>query len=174
MSLRAFAATALVAMCPLLACHTGTSRLDQPVQVGQLAPDFTLPDSTGASIKLSAYKGRVVLLDFWATWCGGCKVEIPWYMEFQNRYRDKGLSAIGVSMDADGWKSVRPFLGEHQLNYPIVIGDDDLAGKFGLAQMPKTLLIDRTGRIAKSHTGMVSKDAFEDEIKTLLHATPAT
>jgi peroxiredoxin len=136
------------------------------------APDFTLADFNGSSVRLSTYKGKVVLLDFWATWCTGCKVEIPWYMEFQKKYKDDGLSAIGVSMDADGWKSVKPFLEEHKLNYPVVIGDDNLGSKYKLSNMPLTVLIDRDGKIADAHAGMVDRDAFEAEIKTLLHETP--
>jgi len=160
-------AIALVAMCPLLASQTGP-------QPGQPAPDFTLPDATGSPIKLSAYKGKVVLLDFWATWCEGCKVEIPWYVEFQNKYRNDGLTAIGVSMDDDGWKSVKPFLEEHKLNYPVVIANQDLTTRYGgLPSLPMTLLIDRDGKIAESHAGMVDKDAFENKIKTLLRERPA-
>jgi peroxiredoxin len=132
------------------------------------APDFTLSDSKGASIRLSDYKGRVVLLDFWATWCGGCKVEIPWYMEFQNMYKESGLSVIGVSMDEDGWKSVRPFLEKNPMNYSVVVGDPDLAKIYGVDSMPMTLLIDRDGKIAASRVGMVDKDAFEGEVQILL------
>jgi peroxiredoxin len=132
------------------------------------APDFTLSDSKGASIRLSDYKGRVVLLDFWATWCGGCKVEIPWYMEFQSKYKDSGLSVIGVSMDEDGWKSVKPFLEKNPMNYSVVVGNPGLAKLYGVDSMPMTLLIDRDGKIAASHVGMVDKDAFEGEIRVLL------
>jgi cytochrome c biogenesis protein CcmG/thiol:disulfide interchange protein DsbE len=132
------------------------------------APEFALRDSEGVSITLSHYKGKVVLLDFWATWCTGCKVEIPWYMEFQSRYKQGGLSVIGVSMDEDGWKSVKPFLKEHPISYSVVVGNPDIAKLYGVDSMPMTLLIDRNGAIAASHVGMVDKDAFEGEIQKLL------
>ncbi len=139
-----------------------------PPNARKAVPSFSLIDSQGTPIKLSAYKGRVVLLDFWATWCTGCKVEIPWYMEFLDKYKDRGLSAVGVAMDEDGWTSVRPFLEEHKINYPIVIGSEDLGKRFGVNAMPVTLLIDRSGKIAEAHVGMVDKDAFEHEIQILL------
>lgn len=132
------------------------------------APGFALADAKGASVRLSDFKGKVVLLDFWATWCGGCKVEIPWYMEFENKYKDSGLAVIGVSMDEDGWKSVKPFLEKTKLNYPVVIGNEDLAKLYGVDAMPMTLLIDREGKIAASHIGVVDKDKFESEIQLLL------
>ncbi len=132
------------------------------------APGLTLNDSKGTAIKLSDYKGNVVLLDFWATWCHGCKVEIPWYVEFQNKYKESGLSVIGVAMDDDGWKSVTPFLEEEKINYPIVIGTSELAKPFGVDALPVTLLIDRDGKIADSHTGLVDKTEFEKEIQILL------
>jgi peroxiredoxin len=172
--LRRTLAVALVAACPFLASQTAPQSSQPAPQVGQPAPDFTLNDDAGSPVKLSAYKGKVVLLDFWATWCTGCKVEIPWYVEFQNKYRNDGLVAIGVSMDDDGWKSVKPFLEEHKLNYPIVIANQDLTTRYGgLPSLPMTLLIDRDGKIAESHAGMVDKDVFEKKIKTLLLASPA-
>src|SRR6266404_7227570 len=76
------------------------------IAVGSAAPDFTLEDSNGASTKLSGYKGKVVVLDFWATWCTGCKVEIPWFMEFQTKFKSEGLETIGVAMDEEGWDKV--------------------------------------------------------------------
>jgi cytochrome c biogenesis protein CcmG/thiol:disulfide interchange protein DsbE len=134
------------------------------------APDFSLQDANGASITLSRYKGQVVLLDFWATWCTGCKVEMPWFIEFQQKYASKGLRSIGVAMDDEGWQMVRPYLKEHPINYPVVIGNLDLLQKtFGLAPaLPITLLVDRNGRIAETHQGVVDKDAFERDIQRLL------
>src|SRR5215472_3440510 len=115
-------------------------------------PGVVLTDSKGAPVDLAAYKGRVVLLDFWATWCEGCKEEIPWFMEFQSKYGQKGLTVVGASLDDDGWKSVKPF------------GVDK--------GMPVTLLIDRQGKIADVHPGMVDKEAFEREIQALLKESP--
>jgi peroxiredoxin len=148
----------------LLVCPTNAAAAN----LQKSAPDFTLSDSKGASVRLSDYKGRVVLLDFWATWCHGCKTEIPWYMEFQNKYKDKGLSVIGISMDEDGWKSVKPFVEENKMNYAVVVGNEDLAKLYAVDALPMTLLIDRDGKIADSHAGMVDKDAFENEIRVLL------
>ena len=132
------------------------------------APDFTLTDAQGRPVTLSNYKGKVVLLDFWATWCGGCKLEIPWYVEFDKRYRDKGLVVIGVSMDDEGMKIVKPFLEQKHIDYPVVIGSEALGQQFGLQSMPLTLLIDRNGKIAVSHAGVVDKDNFESHIQELL------
>lgn len=137
------------------------------------APDFALQDSNGATVRLSDQKGKVVLLDFWATWCGGCKTEIPWYVEFQDKYGDAGLAAVGVSMDGDGWKVVKPFLTEHKVNYPIVIADDDLNKLYKIQTLPVTLLIDRNGNVANWHVGMVDRAAFESEIRTLLDEKPS-
>lgn len=162
---RALTPLLLAALCVLVPACT---HKPAPASAGKPAPDFSLVDSSGVPVRLSAYKGKVVLLDFWATWCGGCKIEIPWYIEFQNKYRDAGLAAIGVSMDADGWTSVKPFLAEHKLNYPVVIGNDALAERFGLINMPLTLLIDRNGNIAESHAGVVDKNSFEARIRSLL------
>jgi peroxiredoxin len=141
-------------------------------QARRPAPDFTRADAQGTPFRLSAHRGKVVLVDFWATWCAGCKVEIPWFIEFQKKYQAQGLVSVGVAMDDEGWDKVRPYLADHPIAYPVVIGDLELLqGSFGLAPaLPITLLIDRQGRIAESHTGVVDKDEWEKKIVALLGA----
>ncbi len=132
------------------------------------ALNFTLQKATGEPAKLADYKGKVLLLDFWATWCTGCKQEIPWFQEFQSKYKSKGLTSLGVAMDEEGWPVVTPFLQQHPINYPIVVHDDAFDKMFPIMGLPVTLLIDRNGRVADSHAGVVDKDAWEAEIQTLL------
>lgn len=131
------------------------------------APGFSLPSENSAPVELSRYWGKVVLLDFWATWRYGCKTEIPWYMEFSKAYKKDGLVVIGVSMDDDGWKAVKPFIEGKKMKYPVVIGNDELGKRYGLDEMPLTLLIGRHGNIAYRHAGVVDKDKFEGELRNL-------
>ena len=132
------------------------------------ANDFSLPGRDGKPVRLSSLKGKVVLLDFWATWCTGCKVEIPWFIEFDKAYRAKGLAAVGVAMDDEGWKKVEPYLKEHPISYTVVAGNFDAAGPYGITALPVTVLIDRAGRVAARHVGVVDRKAFEGELKQLL------
>lgn len=161
-------AVALLVLTGFVVPTATVSAATTPLESRKAAPDFTLTDVNGRPFTLSEFKGKVVLLDFWATWCHGCKTEIPWYIEFQNKYKNQGLSVIGVSMDDDGWKSVRPFLQEHDVNYLIGIGTEALGKQYNVVSMPVTLLIDRQGRIAESHSGMVDRQAFEQDIQELL------
>ncbi len=133
------------------------------------APDFSLKDSNGKTVRLSDYKGRVVLLDFWATWCGPCKIEIPWFMDFERKHKDQGFSVLGVSMDDDGWEAVKPFVNEIGINYRIMIGNDMTAQSYGgIDALPTTFLIDRDGKIAAVHVGLTSKSEIENGIEELL------
>ena len=174
---RSIALAAALLLC--VPCNAATDQNEAltPATSRTLAPGFSLVDASGKRIDLADLKGKVVLLDFWATWCGGCKLEIPWFMKFDEKYRKQGLAAVGVSMDDDGWKAVRPFLakgidaetgGNISMKYPVVIGNQDLASKYHLSSMPMTVLIDRNGRIALSHTGVVDKAKFEAAIVELL------
>jgi cytochrome c biogenesis protein CcmG/thiol:disulfide interchange protein DsbE len=133
------------------------------------APDFELKDVNGKVVRLSDYKGKVVLLDFWATWCGPCALEIPWFTEFQRKYKDRGFTVLGISMDDGGWKDVKPFVAEKKINYQIVMGDDLTSDLYGNVEaLPTTLVIDREGRIASVHVGLTDRKEFDDAIQQLL------
>lgn len=149
-----------------------------PVGERRPAPAFELTDSSNKPATLSKYRGNVLLLDFWATNCGGCKVEIPWFMELQKTYKGAGLRAIGMSMEvqydalkggaAEGWSHVRPWLKAHPINYPVVMADDAAMNAYGIRALPVTFLIDRRGRIAAEYAGLVDKDDIERNIRALL------
>jgi peroxiredoxin len=139
-----------------------------PENARYAAPDFKLKDVNDRSVALSDQKGKVVLVNFWATWCHGCQLEIPWYIEFQKKYEKQGLVVVGISMDENGWKSVRPWMSEKRVNYPIVIGSQSVADSFGLSGMPLTVLVDRDGKVADLHVGVVDKDATEQKLRALL------
>lgn len=137
------------------------------------APDFTLRDADGKVVHLSDYKGKVVLLDFWATWCSPCKVEIPWFMEMQRNNKDRGFEVLGVAMDDEGWEVVKPFIAKMGVNYRVLAGNDQTAQMYGgVDALPTTFLIDRAGRIAAVHVGLASKKDFEDGIDELLKDAP--
>ena len=132
------------------------------------APEFALADSDGKTVSLKDYRGKVVLLDFWATWCHGCKEEIPWFADFERRYGTRGFAVVGVSLDEEGWKVVKPFIENAKVPYRIVLGDEATAKKYGIENMPDTFLIDRDGRIAATYTGLVDKDDVAKNIQAVL------
>ena len=174
----AISAAALLLGCFLQGCTSGPGVVKaaslKPEKERHNAPDFTLKDADGKAVKLSDYKGKVVLLDFWATWCGPCKIEIPWFMELQRQHKDKGFEVLGVAMDDEGWEAVKPFLAELKINYRVMIGNDATAQAYGgVDALPTTFLIDRGGKIAAVHVGLTSKKDFEDGVKELLQ-TPAS
>lgn len=140
----------------------------QPAADRKAAPEIHLHDASGKTVTLKKYRGKVVLLDFWATWCHGCKEEIPWFAGFQRKYGGKGLRVVGVSLDDDGWKAIRPFLQTADVPYRIVLGDDATAAQYGIKNMPDTFLIDRQGRIAAAYTGLVDRDDVEANLRTML------
>ena len=174
MSLRTSLSLAALLAGGLVIAYNWSTRSGIPVTVEadknrKAAPDFALKDMKGADLTLSDYRGKVVLLNFWATWCAPCKIEIPWFSEFQEKYRVRGFAVIGVSMDEDGWDAVKPYVEGKKMNYRVVIGNDALSQLFGgVESLPTTLLIDRDGKIAARHTGLVSKSNYEGEILALL------
>ena len=135
-----------------------------------LAPDFTLPQPDGESLHLSAYRGKVVLLDFWATWCYPCREEIPHLVDLQQKYGDRGLQVLGISMD-DSPDPVGPFYQQFHMNYPVVMGTAKTGESYGgILGLPITFLIGRDGRIYAKHIGATNASVFEKEIKDLLQA----
>lgn len=133
------------------------------------APNFSLKDADGNAVNLADYRGKVVLVNFWATWCGPCEAEIPWFIEFEKKYKDQGFAVLGVSMDDDGWKSVRPYIASHKINYRIMIGSEVVSQQFGeIESLPTSFVLDREGRIAANHVGLVDKVDYQNEIVKLL------
>ena len=141
----------------------------RPANERKPAAEFALTDSSGKTVKLKDYRGKVVLLDFWATWCTGCKKEIPWFAEFERVYGAKGLAVVGVSMDEGGWKVLKPFLAETHVPYRMLLGDDAMAKQYGIKNLPDTFLIDRHGKVAAAYIeGLVDKEDVEANIKAML------
>jgi len=133
-----------------------------------LAPDFTVTDLSGQTLTLSSYRGKVVLLDFWATWCVPCREETPHLVALQNKYRDAGLAVIGISVD-DDVAPVREFYAKFKMNYPVAVGDVALAERYGgVLGVPIAFMIDRQGRMQWKHTGQTDAAVFERDIVDLL------
>jgi peroxiredoxin len=149
----------------------------EPQSARKPAPDLVLLDALGKSVPLSSFKGKVLLLDIWATKCGGCIKEIPAFIEIHHAYARKGLAVVGISMDilyedlngpAEAWHLVKPFVAAHKVDYPILMGDDGVTKRFSVNALPVTYLIDRRGRIAATYVGVVDRANLEENIKTLL------
>ena len=145
---------------------------------GKPAPEFKLPDLSGKEISLSAFKGKPLLINFWATWCGPCKIETPWIVELQKQYAAQGFQVIGISTegddlkpeDKDGWAhdkaAIAKFVKEEHMDYPVLINGDSLAQEYGgLDAMPTSVYVDRNGKVVAVQLGITSKDDMESKIK---------
>jgi thiol-disulfide isomerase/thioredoxin len=158
--------------------HNGVPATKINSSAGKPAPDVTLKDLDGKDVSIAQYKGKVVLVNFWATWCEPCRFEIPWLIEMQQKYGAKGFTVVGVAMDDEGRSVVAPFVEKErfdvngvksQMNYPIVIGNDAAADKFGgLLGYPTSVLIDRDGKQIKRITGLISYEEISKTIESQL------
>jgi peroxiredoxin len=138
-----------------------------PTEPAGIAPAFTLPDINGRSVSLSQFRGKVVVLDFWATWCPPCKREIPDFIALQSAYSAKGLQVVGVALDEPG--PVKAYAAQNGMNYPVLLGTNDIAQKYGgIEGIPTTFIIDKSGKIVNRFEGFRPKEVFESEIKKLL------
>ena len=137
---------------------------------GKRAPDFTLKDYTGKTVRLADYKGKVVFVNFWATWCGPCKYEIPMFVDLQQRYGAQGLAFLGISVD-DPVEELKPFVDQYKMNYPVLVGlgREEVQEAYGpMLGIPVTVVIGRDGNICTRYFGLRSKERFETDIKALL------
>lgn len=141
------------------------------------APTIQLTSDTGQTRRLSDYRGKVVLLNFWASDCGGCILELPSIIDIQATNKNKSFTVVGISMDIpyeelkteqQAWNKVKPFIAKSKINYPILMGYESLFKKFGLTALPDTLLLDKSGNIAAVYMGIISKDNAEANINKLL------
>jgi thiol-disulfide isomerase/thioredoxin len=154
--------------------HTSAAMRPAAMKAGEPAPDISVKDLDDKSVTLADYRGKVVLVNFWATWCDPCREEIPWLIEMQDRYGPKGFTVLGIAMDEEGKPVVAPFVGKQRydvrgqklpMNYPIVIGSEEIAEKFGgLLGYPTSVLISKDGKQLKKITGIIN----EEEISKLV------
>jgi thiol-disulfide isomerase/thioredoxin len=145
-------------------------RLSCPADAKPANLNFTLKDAENRDVSLSQYKGKVLVIDFWATWCGPCKVEIPHFVEFQEKYGKAGVQIVGISVD-DTADKLAPYVRDMKMNYPVLQGlnHDEVQDAYGpIVGIPVSVIISRDGKICATHTGLTGKDVFEQEIKSLL------
>ena len=156
-------------VCTLVLATAGASGITLKKEAARKrAPDFELKDTRGSAVKLSDYAGKVVLLDFWATWCTPCKQSIPWFNDLHEKYGPQGFAILGVAMD-ESWDAVRPFLEKTNVQYPVVLGTKRVAYLYGdVEALPLAFFIDRAGRVAAIHLGEASRKDYEKTIQALL------
>jgi|SRR5712672_1448826 len=139
-----------------------------------VAPDFSLESLDGKSMRLSDLRGKAVLLNFWATWCGPCKIEMPWFVELQNKYGAQGLQIVGVAMDDASKEDIAKFAKDMGVNYPILIGKESIGDQYGgIPALPESFFIGRDGKMVDKIIGLKGKSEIEDAVKKALDTQPA-
>jgi len=164
-------AVVVLAALTVVSCRQAaeTTGADRPALVGRTAPDFALTDLSGKTVRLADFKGKVVLLDFWATWCAPCREEIPAFVELQKQYAEQGFTLLGISLDDEGAVVVKPFARQFGINYPVVIGNTEVSAAYGGMQaLPTAFLIGRDGRILEAFVGDRARPDFERAIRSAL------
>jgi len=152
-----------------IARNNRASGLGKGQLVGSLAPDFELPALDGKPLKLSDLRGKAVLLNFWATYCGPCKIEMPWFVELQKEYGPQGFQIVGVAMDDASTDDIAKFARQMGVNYPVLIGKDSVADSYGgVSVLPTTFFVDRDGKLIAREFGLQSRSVFVDHIKKAL------
>lgn len=165
----AISALAVVCAATMLFAKNQSAE-SNPAPSHKPAPEWQFKTLDGKTIRSSDFKGKVVILDFWATWCPPCREEIPGFIALQQEYQKKGLVVIGASEDQDGPDIVKKFMKEIGINYTVVMADDKTVKTFGeIEALPTTFIIDRNGQIVNQHVGAADKEEFEKEIKPLLN-----
>jgi peroxiredoxin len=133
------------------------------------APNFSLKSMEGKTVELAKLQGKVVVVNFWATWCGPCRKEIPGFLEVYSKLKPKGLEIVGISLDREGWTVVKPYIEKAKITYPVVLDDGKLADAYGgIEAIPTTFIVDRKGRILKKHVGYMSQTEFEKLVSAAL------
>jgi cytochrome c biogenesis protein CcmG/thiol:disulfide interchange protein DsbE len=161
--MRAIRGAGIIAMVALLTV---------PIVLGQgkeQAPNFSLKNAAGQVVELAKLHGKVVVVNFWATWCGPCRAEIPGMLEVYREYKGKGLEIVGISVDRDGWQVINPLVKKLNITYPVVLGNGDVTDAWGgVDAIPTTVIVDRNGRVLLRHVGSMPKEDFEKAVKSSL------
>jgi thiol-disulfide isomerase/thioredoxin len=153
--------------------RTGTGSAPRLAQ-STVAPDFSLETLDGKTLRLSDLRGKAVLLNFWATWCGPCKIEMPWFVDLQKQYGSQGLQIVGVAMDDASKEDIGKFAKDMGVNYPILIGKESVGDQYGgVPALPESFLISRDGKIVDKIIGLRGKADIEDAVKKTLDTQPA-